>query len=211
MRKLRIALALGAAISMFMGFNAYAENYWWVNGVGQWGYMAGGEELRDGWFWIDGNRDGSAECYYFQSYSILTDTVTPDGYQVDGEGAWIVDGVVQTCRTDEVAGVYVSSYALDTGKANPDTPIGRIPLAENGLASNKSVGRSEQRGWVQDQGWRYVRDNGTYITSDWAWIDGKCYCFDINGEMYENTTTPDGFQVNGLGQWVVDGAVQSKN
>ena len=209
MRKLRNILLLAATISLFTGFSAYAENYWWVNALGEWGYSANDGNLRDGWYWIDGNRDGSAECYYFQLYSLLTDTVTPDGCQVNGQGAWTVDGMVQTRRTGETAGAYRASYAYDFGKANPDTPRGRIPLAENGQAFDKSVGRAEQRGWVEDQGWRYIRDNGTYIIGEWSWINHKCYCFDGNGVMYADTVTPDGYQVNDQGQWVVDGVVQT--
>ena len=72
MRKLRNILLLAATISLFTGFSAYAENYWWVNALGEWGYSAGDGNLRDGWYWIDGNRDGSAECYYFQLYSLLS-------------------------------------------------------------------------------------------------------------------------------------------
>jgi len=51
----------------------------------------------NGWFWIDGNDDYVAECYYFDSnHYCLLNTTTPDNYQVDENGAWIVDGVVQT-------------------------------------------------------------------------------------------------------------------
>lgn len=50
-----------------------------------------------GWHWIDGNGDGVGECYYFgENHYILTDTVTPDGYTVNADGAWIENGVVQT-------------------------------------------------------------------------------------------------------------------
>ena len=50
----------------------------------------------DGWHWVDGNGDGIAECYYFKSDGyVLTDAVTPDGYTVNSDGAWIVNGNVQ--------------------------------------------------------------------------------------------------------------------
>ncbi len=211
MRKQVALLMLAAVVSVMGSITARAENYWWINALDEWGYSVGGDNLRDGWYWIDGNRDGTAECYYFQLYNILADTVTPDGYQVDNDGAWIMDGVVQTRRTDETAGAYKSSFAYDFGKANPHTPKGRIPLAENGRAFAKSMGRSEQRGWVQnaDQGWRFYRDNGTFYCGEWAWIDHRCYCFDDNGILYTDTVTLDGYQVNGDGQWIVDGVVQS--
>lgn len=48
------------------------------------------------WQWIDGNNDGIAESYYFNHEGYLyVDTITPDGYQVDKIGAWIIDGVIQ--------------------------------------------------------------------------------------------------------------------
>ena len=38
-----------------------------------------------------------AECYYFDGNGYMAaNTTTPDGYTVDGSGAWVVDGVVQT-------------------------------------------------------------------------------------------------------------------
>lgn len=49
------------------------------------------------WQWVDGNSDGAAECYYFDSNGyMLESTVTPDGYMVNENGAWTVDGTVQT-------------------------------------------------------------------------------------------------------------------
>ena len=60
-----------------------------------WGYSVNEENIRDGWYWIDGNHDGTAECYFFQQYSIAMDTTTPDGYQVNEDGQWIENGEVQ--------------------------------------------------------------------------------------------------------------------
>lgn len=53
------------------------------------------------WQWIDGNSDGIAECYYMENGTALTNATTPDGYQVNETGAWIVDGVVQTQGTGQ--------------------------------------------------------------------------------------------------------------
>lgn len=66
--------------------------------------------------------------------------------------------------------------------------------------------------WKQEGStWKYQNDDGSYVTNNWQWIDGKSYCFDSNGNMYANTTTPDGYTVNGDGQWVVDEVVQTQN
>lgn len=51
----------------------------------------------DGWQWIDGNKDGISECYYFAPNGyIVTNGKTPDGYDVNADGQWTINGVVQT-------------------------------------------------------------------------------------------------------------------
>lgn len=64
--------------------------------------------------------------------------------------------------------------------------------------------------WAQDgNNWKYQNDDGSYAVN-WQWIDGKSYCFDSNGIMYANTTTPDGYTVNENGEWMVNGVVQTQ-
>ena len=66
--------------------------------------------------------------------------------------------------------------------------------------------------WKQEGStWKYQNDDGSYVTNNWQWIDGKSYCFDSNGNMYANTTTPDGYTVNTDGKWTVDGVIQTQN
>lgn len=69
--------------------------------------------------------------------------------------------------------------------------------------------------WKQDNaGWWWQNDDGTYPKSTWQWIDddgdgtAESYCFDANGYVYTNTTTPDGYTVNGDGAWVENGVVK---
>ncbi len=53
-----------------------------------------------GWNWIDGDGDGSAECYYFEPVSngyrgrMYRSTTTPDGYTVNAAGQWFQNGAV---------------------------------------------------------------------------------------------------------------------
>lgn len=72
-------------------------------------------------------------------------------------------------------------------------------------------------GWKQDaKGWWWQEDNGSYPTSQWKWLDGnkdgvaECYYFDGTGYMMANTTTPDGYSVNGEGQWIENGTVKTQ-
>ena len=58
--------------------------------------------LAVGWQWIDRDGDGREECYYFNPVSdgtkgrLFRSAVTPDGYEVNADGAWTADGTVQT-------------------------------------------------------------------------------------------------------------------
>lgn len=85
--------------------------------------------------------------------------------------------------------------------------IAMITLALAGLASMSAYAGA----WAKNaQGWWYDNGNGTWPASTWQWIDGKCYYFDANGNMLSNTSTPDGYYVNGDGQWVYQNVVQTK-
>ena len=71
---------------------------------GGWKYRddSTGQYYASGWKWIDSNGDGLSESYYFDiGGRLLTNTTTPDNYKVNENGAWIVDGTVQTKNVDE--------------------------------------------------------------------------------------------------------------
>lgn len=70
----------------------------WIQDANGWWFDAGdGTWPANTWKWIDGNKDGTAECYYFNADGyLLSGTTTPDGYQVNQDGAWVLNGVIQT-------------------------------------------------------------------------------------------------------------------
>ncbi len=88
------AMAAGSVMPAFAGTwkrgAAPNENLWWYD-------FDNGTYAQNGWQWIDGNQDGTAECYYFDANGwMLADTTTPDGYRVNGDGAWTENGIVKT-------------------------------------------------------------------------------------------------------------------
>lgn len=88
MKKLRLLFA-AAAFSLITCFTSFAGE-WKQDAVGWWYDNGDSTCARDGWHWIDG------KCYYFTAEGYcLMNTATPDGYMVDSNGAWIIDGVVQ--------------------------------------------------------------------------------------------------------------------
>lgn len=90
--------AMTAAMSitaMAAGWQQNATGWWWQNDDGTW--------PANTWVWLDGNKDGVAECYYFDGNGYMAaNTTTPDGYTVDANGAWTVNGAVQVQQTNTV-------------------------------------------------------------------------------------------------------------
>lgn len=95
------AIALSAVLPA--GLKAYAGE-WRQDETGFWYQEDDGSYPINSWKWIDGNGDGIAECYFFdRSGYLAVNTTTPDGYTVDENGAWVLDGVVQTRSAEEAA------------------------------------------------------------------------------------------------------------
>ena len=92
---LSVLLSIMAAMPVYAGQWLQDGNGWrWKNDNGSY--------PENCWQWLDGNQDGMAEHYYFgpDGY-MISDTTAPDGQQVNEEGAWIMDGVIQR---EEMAG-----------------------------------------------------------------------------------------------------------
>lgn len=137
-------------------------------------------------------------------------TTTPDGYTVNADGTWTVDGAVQTqgtaangTSTTETAGTAKSAEEILDYLENRDDDFSCfvIDYSKAPVAS----GGTNIRPW----GFEY----GGY-TNCWIWIQckaiGGCspYCpvaFDENGYLLVNTITPDGYYVNEYGVLTIDG------
>ena len=80
---------------------AYAN--WQRDADNKWVYYekSTGTFLNDGWHWLDGNKDGIAECYYFYSDGSLAVSTTVEGYLVNEDGKWVnADGKIETKTVD---------------------------------------------------------------------------------------------------------------
>ena len=92
---------LSVLLSIMAAMPVYASQ-WMQDGNGWRWKNDNGSYPENCWQWLDGNQDGMAEHYYFgpDGY-MISDTTAPDGQQVNEEGAWIMDGVIQR---EEMAG-----------------------------------------------------------------------------------------------------------
>lgn len=126
MKKAKKVIALGIVTISVMASTAAPSfaGSWRQNNVGWWYATndAGTTWHSNSWQWLDGNKDGIAECYYFDGNGYcLVNTVTPDGYQVDANGAWTANGVVQTKAVAIVASGIIKNSSKSTTKKSTKT------------------------------------------------------------------------------------------
>lgn len=83
----------------------------WKQEGSAWKYQNDNGSYATSWNWIDG------KSYFFDSNGkMLANTTTPDGYSVNADGAWVVNGVVQTQNTSAPA-------KANTGNYDPQYPL----------------------------------------------------------------------------------------
>lgn len=100
MRRKVTTVALTAVMAISMSSTALAAG-WQRDNTGWWWQNDNGSYPSNTWQWLDGNHDGVAECYYFDGNGYcLMNAQTPDGQTVNADGAWVVDGIVQTKPVD---------------------------------------------------------------------------------------------------------------
>ena len=85
--------------TLAVSFTAFAGQ-WHQDMNGWWYENEDGSYCRNGWYWLDGNQDGIAECYVFDNdgyaqVSLFNVTAKAGGCEINDQGAWVVDGVVQ--------------------------------------------------------------------------------------------------------------------
>ena len=89
-------LTLGIALSLSASFTLVSFAGWEQTGA-TWKYQNTDKTyLTNSWNWIDGNNDGVSECYYFNADGIMAVNTLIEGYTVNEQGAWTVNGIVQT-------------------------------------------------------------------------------------------------------------------
>lgn len=115
MRKKTAILVLSAGLSVLTAIPAFASG-WQENETGWW-YGTNADNstwYSNGWQWIDGNGDGIAECYYFDANGYMAENTVIDGSSVDGNGAWTVNGVVQTKQVAAQTASWLGEYKTDS-------------------------------------------------------------------------------------------------
>lgn len=149
----------------------------------RWCYDNGdGTYAKNEWRWIDGDGNGIAECYCFDANGwLLTNTVTPDFYTVNENGAWCVNGIVQTKST---------SASPSTDSAAQQV-IG-WELTENGDWKYYTSGKYLTSQWRKINGKRYYFDENSIMVTGFQEIEGDLYYFTSSGALRTKNFTLDG-------------------
>ena len=213
LRKKLIALS-ALTLSLIMVVPVFADNPvgWQKNETGWWyGTNAAGTTwYHDGWQWIDGNKDGISECYYFASNGyIVTNGKTPDGYDVNADGQWTINGVVQTKGA--------ARQATDTNAKRPSSKE-IIDYLYRGLGTNSEryarcidTSRPEWNNGVtnikmiEDVGSRWSKTHGGWYYLGYDNTDVEAIALNDEGYLLADTITPDGYYVNKRGVLEIDG------
>ena len=213
LRKKLIALS-ALTLSLIMVVPVFADNPvgWQKNETGWWyGTNAAGTTwYHDGWQWIDGNKDGISECYYFATNGyIVTNGKTPDGYDVNADGQWTINGVVQTKGA--------ATQATDTNAKRPSSKE-IIDYLYRGLGTNSEryarcidTSRPEWNNGVtnikmiEDVGSRWSKTHGGWYYLGYDNTDVEAIALNDEGYLLADTITPDGYYVNKRGVLEIDG------
>ncbi|MFR1831787.1 MAG: hypothetical protein ACLSX5_01340 [Lachnospiraceae bacterium] len=160
MRKKFTAGILAMSLALSISMTAWAGE-WKSDANGWWWAEVDGSYPTNSWKWLDGNQDGTAECYFFgENGYMLTNSKTPDGYTVNANGAWVENGVIQTqsqnqnqeqtqnqsaAYADDYSGTYVypGYHDADGNYYEPSTLIIAYDPAANAITvSNPDNGYS---------------------------------------------------------------------
>lgn len=188
MKKL-IGFAAVAAFSSVMAFSAMA-GVWKQDNVGWWYDNGNGTYPSNSWQWIDGDNNGTAECYYFDRTGyMLANTTTPDGYQVNSSGAWVENGTV---KTRNVRATGQTTYTKSNSKSEEKKSNSN---SNNSNRQNSSDTRGETKKKEKKSQYLLYKEDALYsnldlykyksiqVTDGETWTD--VLCFDRQGAMTE--------------------------
>ena len=137
--------------------------------------------------------DGGSGNYYFEIYAVKggenETKVESEALEIDYDTWKVIKN-----RTKEV------TAQAEAGK------LGWVYQLDGSWLYYKTAGVKAKNEWIQDGGMWYHFSSKGVMQTGWQQISGKWYYFDKkNGNLYTNTTTPDGYLVDALGECIVDG------
>lgn len=202
MKKKIIGAILSMVLTLTMVTPAFAEITWTANKLPA-GYTTNEWETKD--FFLNAGTAIKKDTYTYYMKdlhgSIMKNVTFAGGMTTNTDGVIVLaNGHIASYGSQQGQLEYANTLQYEALLWHQDT---LKSLNENGISNY----------WYGDS-------NGCYSISRWQWLmtapDGTqdglkyAYCFNEYGYLYTNTITPDGFQVNELGQLMIDGAVMTR-
>lgn len=156
-------LIIGAVICLSVASTITAFAGWEQTGT-TWKYQNTDKTyLTNTWSWIDGNGDGIAECYYFNADGLmLASTITPDNYMVNENGAWVVNGEIQT---KSVGTQHVSNGQIESGQTSSNNQSADRNNAPTDTGSQSLIDKWNKQVDLSDTDWNNA---GSESGSTWG-------------------------------------------
>jgi hypothetical protein len=201
MKKKLLGAILSAALTITMVTPAFAEIIWTSDKLPA-GYTTNEWENKDFYLNAGGAINRGTWTRYIKDLhgNIMKNAIFAGGSRTDENGVAInADGHKCSYGTELAEIEYFNSQPYQQPSWRQDASK---PLNENGI-SNYWYGSdlsSSQSIWL----WLMVSPDGKQEGLKYA------YCFNEYGYLYTNTITPDGYQVNALGQLMIDGKAMTR-
>ena len=116
-------MLLAGSLTVLLSFTAFAGE-WKQDTTGWWWQNDDGSYPTSQWQWVDGNNDGISECFYFDPNGYIVTNTEVEGSTINSDGAWVVDGIVQTKQT----GVPENDSTPNTENSTKSNPYANDPL-----------------------------------------------------------------------------------
>ena len=100
-------------------------------------YVDDNGKMASGWRWIDVNGDNIAECYRFNIDGSLATKSVVNGKEVNEDGLWVVDGVVQKIYKSSGIPLYTHNAALGKKDTNEYFDLGTLSSTRRINATKK--------------------------------------------------------------------------
>jgi hypothetical protein len=201
MKKKLLGVILSTLLTVTMATPAFAEITWTADKLPA-GYTTNEWENKN--FFINAGNAIKRDTYTYYVKNLYGDFMKnatfAGGSRTDENGMLIyADGHVPSYGTNDEETKYILSQPYESNTWRQDT--GK-PLNESGN-SNYWYGDSRTSKYKSQWAWLMVAPDGNKESLKYA------YCFNEYGYLYTNTITPDGYQVNELGQVMIDGKVKT--
>lgn len=205
MKKWKKILLTAIPATLALSFTSLAGE-WHMDMNGWWYENDDGSYYRNGWYWVDGNGDGLAECYYFtNSGYIVTSTCQADGYDIDENGAWTVNGVVQTkevVRPNDSAAVeaYLKAAEKNNDLDSIDTSVkAAMSVEAEGESMDMNMDVTMKMRGVKSGDLEYVMDGsmetlGMEIPISVFYTDGYLYTDSMGMKIKQKTSVYDAIE-----------------